>query len=69
MMTFDIEFERQCEINSSIGEMLAEDRREVRARLAVCHHEHGFYTVQGERICRDCGKVVAVPPVPACGAA
>ena len=65
-MTLDIEFERQCEINSSIGEMLAEDRREVQARLAVCHHEHGFYTVQGERICRDCGRMEAISKEACC---
>jgi hypothetical protein len=57
MITFDIEFERQCEESTALDEMLSEDRREVEVRLRVCRHRHGFYVARGQRVCRDCGVV------------
>lgn len=51
------DFDKQCETNAAIAEMLAEDRHEVAARLAICRHRHGFYTVRGQRVCRDCGGI------------
>ena len=52
----DYAFERDCERNAAIGEMLAQDRRAIQRRLAVCHHNR-FNVIRGQRVCRDCGQV------------
>ncbi len=48
-----------CHFNALRWDALAEDRQEVESRLKTCHHDRGFDTIRGERVCRDCGEVLS----------